>query len=303
MHLTNVKGSTWVLEGPQLVGLYVIDGKTCVLLDPGSGKLRPAVEQAVLKAGLTPVGVIGTHMHYDHQESAQYFRKTYGAKTCLPQLEADIVRCEQSLKNHLFNFTMGLVRENPRLQALIGPIDRVIAFGEEEIDFCGVKFGIVRTPGHSPDHICVITPDNVCFAGDALMTGDVLEGAMVPFVFDMADDLASKERMAALSCDAYIFCHKDVVYGSVRDLAEKNRRHILGQLAACRDLVTGPMTYSGFYAAVVTQMNLSVGHPIRAQHLERYIRPYLEYLVDTGELELIELNGAPAVQPGKGRHP
>ena len=119
----------------------------------------------------------------------------------------------------------------------------------------------------------------------------------------MADDLASKERMAALSCDAYIFCHKGVVYGSVRDLAEKNRRHILGQLAACRDLVTGPMTYSGFYAAVVTQMNLSVGHPIRAQHLERYIRPYLEYLVDTGELELIELNGAPAVQPGKGRHP
>ena len=71
MHLTNVKGSTWVLEGPQLVGLYVIDGKTRVLLDPGSGKLRPAVEQALLEAGLTPVGVIGTHMHYDHQESAQ----------------------------------------------------------------------------------------------------------------------------------------------------------------------------------------------------------------------------------------
>ena len=303
MHLTNVKGSTWVLEGPQLVGLYVIDGKTCVLLDPGSGKLRPAVEQAVLKAGLTPVGVIGTHMHYDHQESAQYFRKTYGAKTCLPQLEADIVRCEQSLKNHLFNFTMGLVRENPRLQALIGPIDRVIAFGEEEIDFCGVKFGIVRTPGHSPDHICVITPDNVCFAGDALMTGDVLEGAMVPFVFDMADDLASKERMAELDCDAYIFCHKGLRYGSVADLAQANIDRVHCQLAACADLVKGPMTYSEFYAAVVTAFDLPVGHPARGLHLERYIRPYLEYLVDTGELELIELNGAPAVQPGKGRHP
>lgn len=301
MHLTNVKGNTWVLEGPQLVGLYVIDGRTCVLLDPGSGKLRPAVEQAVRDAGLTPVGVIGTHMHYDHQESAQYFRNVYGAQTCLPQLEADIVRCEQSLKNHLFNFTMGLVRTTPRLQSLIGPIDRVIAFGEEEIDFCGVTFGIVRTPGHSPDHICVITPDNVCFAGDVLMTEEVLEEAMVPFVFDMADDLASKEKLAGLSCDAYIFCHRGVVYGSAAELAEKNRRRILGQLAACRDLVTGPMTYSDFYAAVVTQMQLPVGHPIRAQHLERYIRPYLEYLVDTGALELTEKNGAPAVQPGRER--
>ena len=87
---------------------------------------------------------------------------------------------------------MGMVRTIPRLQNLICPVDRVIAFGETAIDFCGVPLGILRTPGHAPDHICVITPDNVCFAGDALMTEDVLAEAMVPFVFDMADDLASK---------------------------------------------------------------------------------------------------------------
>ena len=36
MRRTNVKGNTWVLEGPQLVGLYQIDEKTCLLFDPGS---------------------------------------------------------------------------------------------------------------------------------------------------------------------------------------------------------------------------------------------------------------------------
>ena len=49
-------------------------------------------------------------------------------------------------------------------------------------------------------------------------------------------------------------------------------------------------------------MELPVGHPIRAQHLERYIRPYLEYLVDTGAIELIDINGAPAVQPAGYGH-
>ena len=40
-----------------------------------------------------------------------------------------------------------------------------------------------------------------------------------------------------------------------------------------------------------------MGHPLRAQHLERYIRPYLEYLTDRGDLVLIDIDGAPAVAP------
>lgn len=302
MKLTNVKGKTWVLEGPQLVGVYQIDETTCLLLDPGSAKLIGGIEEALGRAGWTPVGVICTHMHYDHHESTGHFREKYGAKTCLPQLEADIVRSRRSLKNHLFNFTMGMMTDVARLNNLVCPVDRVIAFGEERIDFCGVPLQIVRTPGHSPDHICVITPDNVCFAGDALMTQEVLEGAMVPFAFDLADDLESKEIMAGLDCAAYIFCHNGVRYGSVAGLARANAHHIRRRLAACAALVTGPMTYSQFYGAVITAFDLPVGHPSRALHLERYIRPYLEYLVDTGVLELIDIQGAPAVAPKGDRH-
>ena len=199
---------------------------------------------------------------------------------------------------------MGDDPHHPRLQNLVRcpVVDRVIAFGETELVFCGVPLQVVRTPGHAPDHVCFITPDNVCFAGDVLMTEDVLAGAMVPFVFDMADDLKSKEIVAGLSCDAYIFCHKGIRYGSVAELAQMNIRHIQGQLAACGALVTEPMTYSQFYAAVVTAMDLPVGHPARGLHLERYIRPYLEYLVDRGDLALIEQNGAPAVAPKEARH-
>ena len=40
MKRIHVKGNTWVLEGPQLVGLYQIDESTCLLLDPGSTKLQ-----------------------------------------------------------------------------------------------------------------------------------------------------------------------------------------------------------------------------------------------------------------------
>ena len=299
MEWKHVKGNTWVLAGEQLVGVYLLSPERCILFDPGSSKLREGVEAGLRARGLTPAWVLCTHMHYDHHETSRYFRDTCGAQVCLPQLEAEIVRCEQSLKNHLFNFPMGLIRTDRRLQNLICPVDRVISFGEENVSLEGVTIGVLRTPGHSPDHVCFVTPDDVCFAGDVLMTEDVLETARVPFVFDMEDDLASKALVGRTRHAAWILCHAGVIYGSVEELAENNIRRIRERVAACRALVTGPMTYSQFYAAVVTAFQLPVGHPLRAQHLERYIRPYLEYLIDSGGVELIELDGAAGVRPAR----
>ncbi len=302
MDWKHVKGNTWALVGPQLVGVYLLSPGRCVLFDPGASGLREGVESALRSRGLTPSWVLCTHMHYDHHENSRYFRETCGAGVCLPQLEADIVRCDRSLKNHLFNFTMGLVRTDRRLQNLICPADRVIAFGEETVELEGVSFGVLRTPGHSPDHVCFVTPDDVCFAGDVLMTEDVLESARVPFVFDMEDDLASKDLAGRTRHAAWILSHAGIVPGeAVKDLARKNIDRIREKIGACRALVTEPMTYSGFYAAVAASSQLlPVGHPIRTQHLERYIRPYLEYLVDSGGVELIDMDGAPGVQPMTG---
>lgn len=302
MELIQVKGNTYYLDGPQLIGVYRLDDGRCLLFDPGSGKLRAPIEETLQKAGLTPAGVVLTHMHYDHHENSRYLQEKYGAAVVLPQLEADIVRSEQSLKNHLFNFTMGLIRTTPRLQNLLCPDAQAIPFGQTQVTVCGVPLEVVRTPGHAPDHSCFITPDNVCFAGDVLMTEDILKDSMIPFVFDMTDDLSSKETMKGLSCDAYILSHKGIVTGSIADLAEANIQRIQTQLSACAALVTAPMTYSDFYAAIIQAMDLPVGHPARALHLERYLRPYVEYLTDRGDLTLIDIHGAPAVAPGEASH-
>lgn len=84
MKRIHVKGNTWVLEGPQLVGLYQIDESTCLLLDPGSTKLQGEIEAALAQAGLTPVGVLCTHMHYDHHETTAIFVKPMAPKPACP---------------------------------------------------------------------------------------------------------------------------------------------------------------------------------------------------------------------------
>lgn len=190
-----------------------------------------------------------------------------------------------------------MIRTTPRLQNLIGTVDTVIGASEEEVTLCGVTFGVLHTPGHSPDHICIVTPDNVCFVGDAFMTEDVLETAMLPFAFTLRDDLESKERLKATNCDAYMLCHNGIVYGSAAKLIEKNILRIQEQLAACQALITRPMTYSECHQVITRAFKLSVGHPLRALYLERYIRPYLDALADSGAVSLIELDGAAALCP------
>lgn len=118
----------------------------------------------------------------------------------------------------------------------------------------------------------------------------------------MADDLKSKEIVAGLSCDAYIFCHKGIRYGSVAELAQMNIRHIQGQLAALRGAGDRTHDVQPVLRRRGDRHGPAGGAPGRGLHLERYIRPYLEYLVDRGDLTLIEQNGAPAVAPKEARH-
>ena len=51
MKLTQVKGSTWVLEANELIPLYLLDDRRCVLLDSGLAKEREEIEKTLLEAG------------------------------------------------------------------------------------------------------------------------------------------------------------------------------------------------------------------------------------------------------------
>lgn len=58
--------------------------------------------------------------------------------------------------------------------------DVIIPPGDGPFSFCGAEFHIVHTPGHSAGHICTVTPDNVCYTADALLSYEMIE-AKLPY--------------------------------------------------------------------------------------------------------------------------
>ena len=298
MERIHVLGNTWCLNGRQLIPYYQVDEHTCILLDGGRVSEREAIAAALEETGLRPVGIILTHMHFDHNENTKWLKERYGIPAAMSRGEADICRSAVTLKNHLFNFTPGVIASTQRLQDIICPIEYPLDADMGTFVFQGVPFEIIPTPGHAPDHIAVATPDGVCYLGDALLCGDSLTEQTTPFVFGLELDLETKKRLLTLDYPRYIFAHKGILereeYPAV---AQANIDQLLRRTEMIRVLVTEPMTFCRCYECINQTLGQDKVHPVWNLQMERYLRPYLEYLVDSGQLKLVLGGGAPTVAP------
>ena len=148
---------------------------------------------------------------------------------------------------------------------------------------------MLHTPGHAIDHVSYITPDNVCYIGDALMCGRTLHASRLPYAFNFRQSLETIEKLkdSLADCEALAVAHCGVLYDHFDDLVDENLRIMEEQLSEVRVLVDHPMSSDEVCAAVCAHMGVSVSTPKKAQSLERFLRPYLEFMVDEGSHRMV----------------
>ncbi len=88
--------------------------------------------------------------------------------------------------------------------------DIVISNNQDKVNVCGIEFKIMHTPGHSPGHICIITPDDVAYLADSLISYEVMKGAKMPYAYILKQDLESKSKLYDLKYSKYIVAHKGI---------------------------------------------------------------------------------------------
>lgn len=281
MILTHVLGSTWAIEGNQLMGLYKLDDRRCILIDSGMLPEREELARLLAREGLTPVGVLSTHIHLDHSINNGWLRDTYGALTAAPANELSLCRSVPALKAYLYCCSPGVLEQY--LGQMVSPVDCPIPHQEGTFSFCGVDFHIVPTPGHSPGHLCVITPDHVCCVGDAVLSEPLLSQAKLPYNFHIAGMLDSARRLRTLDCPRYLLCHHGV-FDDLHPLIDATcaLSHRKGdELCA---LIPRPMTYAEVWQAAIDHLGLYTSNPFKAAMIERNLRSFLDWLVDQGRL-------------------
>ena len=289
MELRQIKGNTWVAEAMELIPFYKLDETRCILLDTGLLQEQEELEQALLSQGLRPVGVLCSHAHVDHCASNGYFQKKYGAQIALTAPEAALCSNILTLKCYFLTLPPDMVARES--SCMVHTPDVIIPPEDGPFSFCGAEFHILHTPGHSAGHICTITPDNVCYTADALLSHELL-GAKLPYHLSHQAAMDSREKLRGLNCARYIMAHRGTCSpDEIEALIDENQALIRRLAQEILSLIVRPMSASQINEAVCIQDELFTNKPRRALRFERNIRFFMEYLTDRGLLEMFCKNG------------
>lgn len=141
--------------------LFDPETKHACLVDPGGDADR--LMQALDQLGLTLTRMWLTHGHLDHAGAAAELRERTGVAVEGPHAE-DQFWLDQIEDSAVRYGLSGLRNVTP---------DRYFEDGEA-LDFEGVRFDVLHTPGHTPGHVVIYNSTaRLAFVGDVLFQGSI----------------------------------------------------------------------------------------------------------------------------------
>ena len=137
--------------------------RECVVVDPG---LDPdLIIEAVEAEGWTPVAILNTHGHADHIAGNAAMKERWPVAPLIIGV-GDASKLTDPVGNLSAGFGVPLISP---------PADRTVREGEV-LDFAGIRWTVLDTPGHSSGHVVFVAKELspvIVLGGDVLFAGSV----------------------------------------------------------------------------------------------------------------------------------
>jgi glyoxylase-like metal-dependent hydrolase (beta-lactamase superfamily II) len=285
MKMEKVKGNTFYIDtGMTYIPFYKINDREIIMLDTGWAEgERKGIDELLEKNNFKVSGIICSHAHVDHVGNNTHLKEKYGCTIAMSAYEALICSSAVNLKLYYNGQTLSEVKEH--FGNMICKTDILILSDEDRVKVCDIEFEIIHTPGHSPAHICIVTPDGVAYLGDSLISYEVMEGAKMPYAYILTEDLKSKKKLYDLRCSKYIVAHRGV-FDDITKLIDDNVNFYRNRAKKVCDTIKGSMTMEDIMKAVVEDFKIHIGNKYKYTLIERMLKSYLEYLNEKGVIEL-----------------
>ncbi|MCQ2752353.1 MAG: MBL fold metallo-hydrolase [Coriobacteriales bacterium] len=145
----------------------VSSDNNCFVVDPGDD--ADLISRKIANKNLDFIFV--THCHMDHIGALYALKKKYDCDVFASEIDSPFIesalnadgKCTQHIDNAIL---LSLKQEFQNVK-----VDKKLK-DKDVIDFCGEKFEVILTPGHTPGSICLYSSgQDILFAGDTLFDG------------------------------------------------------------------------------------------------------------------------------------
>lgn len=285
MELKHIKGNTFCIDtGMTNLPFYKINDHDIVLMDTGYKIERNGIENILDSNDLRIVAIICSHAHIDHIENNTYFKDKYKCKLIMSRDEAFICSSAANLKTYFCSETISGIKDH--YGEMICKTDIMVDENQNSINLFGVEFGLLHVKGHSADHLCILTPDDVAYLGDTLITYEVMKGSKIPYAFALKEDLKSKETLNELKNSVYVIAHKGI-FTDISQLIADNIEFYSNKAEKICDLIEDYMTMEDLLKVVIKEFKIEVKTTYKYSVISRMLKSYVEYLIETKRINLI----------------
>lgn len=290
MDILKVKGNTYCIDtGMTYIPFYKISQEEIIMLDTGLKRgERDGIERILRNNNFRVRAILNSHAHIDHIGNNAYLKNKYKSIIAMSTCEAIICSSEDKLKLYYGSQTLKNLKKD--YGHMICKTDIIIDEDQDEVSLFGVNFKIIHTPGHSPAHICIVTPDNVAYLGDALISYEVMEESKMPYAYILSEDMKSKAKLYDLKCSNYVVAHKGI-YDDITKLIDDNIDFYESRAMRIYELIDGTMTIEDIMKVSIKSFRIKVNDMHKYYIIEMMLRSYVEYLYDIEKLKLIMENG------------
>lgn len=276
--LIQVLNSTYYINCPAKIGLYLDGDKDVYLIDSGNDKeAGRKVRQILDKNGWTLRAILCTHSHADHIGGCKYLKAQTGCKVYAPGVERDFTRHTLLEPALLYGGFPPKALRHKFLMAQESDADELASAELPE------GFEIIPLPGHCFEMVGFRTPDDVVFLADCLSSRATLEKYRIGFIYDVQAYLDTLEKVKSLSGAFFVPAHAEACE-DVSELAQYNIDTVNEIAGRIKSICTQPVNFEALLKRLFDEYALELSFEQYAL-VGSTVKSYLAWLMDKGQLK------------------
>ena len=281
-YLEHVLGDTWcIVTGYCRIPLYMPDRARAVMIDSGlKHPDREGILALLEQEHIRVATLLTSHFHPDHVGNHTALKAAHGCAVYMTPFARIMSRDPSNLQ--AVGYETYTLRKARGPYSYCGP-DQIIPEGAEEICVDGITFRLLWLPGHAVEQVGFITPDDVAYLSDTVLSDHVLQAVRLPYYTCLRLDLQTKELLKNLRCRRYILAHNGVC-DALCDLIDRNIATAREKLRLVEAQAKDWCTLEQLCAAVMAHLKMDLNAEAKVIGGKRNIQVLVEYLVETERL-------------------